>query len=314
MPATFPNNTVSKDQNTLVIKITGQILKAINADYQQDTNDHPIILVNAVKNIIGDDREDPSELLLNFVDKYLNTFSPRENDKKILEKVSKDGIGLTMFVEDIEEALSIRDRKNVEELTAKLLLASDHSPATLEMLAELALLAFDKLGPFTFHWLRSYQFHQDKEVQWPYLYSMINELFKTDIVPQSSKNGNDKQLNVIQYVNSLDQSNWLKLSAAVRLYNEDYVRSEHYNRSIISWIQTQPKNDELKEAETHTLKNYIANGGNYFNRMAKEIVKTNDPNIARKKIVDLEALRGMAKVSSLESFPIITQCINTLIQ
>ncbi len=219
-----------------------------------------------------------------------------------------------MFVEDIEEALSIRDRKNVEELTAKLLLASDRSPATLEMLAELALLAFDKLGPFTFHWLRSYQFHQDKEVQWPYLYSMINELFKTDIVPQSSKNENDKQLNVIQYVNSLDQSNWLKLSAAVRLYNEDYVRSEHYNRSIISWIQTQPINDELNETETDTLRNYIANGGNYFIRMAKEIVKTNDPNIARKKIVDLEALRGMAKVSSLESFPIITQCINTLIQ
>ncbi len=43
MPATFPNNTVSKDQNTLVIKITGQILKAINADHQQDTNDHPIM-------------------------------------------------------------------------------------------------------------------------------------------------------------------------------------------------------------------------------------------------------------------------------
>ena len=114
MPATFPNNTVSMDQNTLVIKITGQILKAINADYQQDTNDHPIILVNAVKNIIGDDREDPSELLLNFVDKYLNTFSPRENDKKILD-LKALGFDKLLGGGQVKNAYSIK----VDQFTSK---------------------------------------------------------------------------------------------------------------------------------------------------------------------------------------------------
>ena len=53
--------------------------------------------LNAVKNIIGDDKENPSLKLLDISEKYINRFSVRNDDDQILKKVIKDGFGLTVI-------------------------------------------------------------------------------------------------------------------------------------------------------------------------------------------------------------------------
>ena len=312
MPSPDPIDTVTKGAKVLVDRINDQFYRAIMVDHQKDPNSHPIIVVNAVKNIIGDDRNNPSEILLNFIDKYLTSFSPREDVFTTLETISNEGIGLTVFVENVEEALSRDDRDEVERQMAKQLLASDRSPATLEMLAELALLDFANLGTFTYHWLRSFQFHQDKELIWPYLYSIINEIFKSRIMPQNNYYETIQEFDSVQYLDTHDTSNWSRLSVASRFIIDDYVRADNFKRIINTWIITQTKCDKNIENKSNELYKYHKHGGHYFIHLSEEIILNSDRDESLKKIIVLEALRGLTKVSSVESLPRITQCINLL--
>ena len=77
---------------------------SVSAKYEGVSNEHPIILLNSIKNIIGDDKENPSKALLNYAEKTVNQYNLRDDDKIILEEVAKDGIGSSIFISDLEDA------------------------------------------------------------------------------------------------------------------------------------------------------------------------------------------------------------------
>ena len=55
------------------------------SEYVGHPFEHPIIYLNSIKNIIGDDKKTPSKILLDSLDKVSNSIPKREDDQKILE-------------------------------------------------------------------------------------------------------------------------------------------------------------------------------------------------------------------------------------
>jgi hypothetical protein len=310
MPSKKFPDSIHQDSQELILKIKELITQAVQVKFDDRTSDHPLIFLNAVKNIIGDDKENPSLKLLDISEKYINRFSVRNDDDQILKKVIKDGFGLTVFVDDVEEAIMSGNKETVELEAAKQLLASVKSPAILEFLAQLALHNIDSLGLFTYHWLRSYNFHQEKEILWPYIRAMINEIFKVHLQQQNQGEILKPQDQLNSLLNKYNKGILPTFSAMNRLWNDDYIRIESYRNSISFWLEKTENDDKTETMNSSDLENYIKNGGRYFIDLSEHLLEKYQINAVVQKIVELEGLRGIAKNASLGYFPIIAQCIN----
>lgn len=310
MPSIKSPETFHQGSQELIQKINNLITQAVKVEYDGRSNDHPLIFVNAVKNIIGDDRDNPSSKLLDLSDYYINQFSSRENENQIIDKVLKEGFGLAVLVDDVEEAIITGEKDSAELEAAKQLLASDKSPAILEYLAQLAMHDINSLGLFTYHWMRSYKFHQEKELLWSFIRAMINEIFKGHLHQKIHKANLKPQDYMHSFLNRENKGNIPTFSAMNRLWNADYVRTDSYRNSISFWIE-ETKNDENTEAANSIdLATYINNGGRYFIDLSEQFLNKHQINVVVEKIIELEGLRGIAKNASPEYFPIIAQCIN----
>ena len=131
-------------------------------------NLHPVCVLNSIKNFIGDDRENPSKPLLEFASNYLCGFEFRDDDETQLDDVVRDGIGLTAFLGDLEDACQQEEWEDLQILTAKTFMASDRSRGTMDAFAELALQDCERSAIFIFHLLRAYQFQEVKEDNWAF--------------------------------------------------------------------------------------------------------------------------------------------------
>ena len=66
---------------------------AVTIDYDGPSNKHPIIVLTALKNIIGDNREKRSKLLLDSMKKLIDKYTKRTDDDIILNNIDKAGMG-----------------------------------------------------------------------------------------------------------------------------------------------------------------------------------------------------------------------------
>lgn len=307
-----PDKVNGKD---LVQSLSDLFKQAVKIDHINPPKEHPIILLNAVKNIIGDDIDNPSNDLYQFSKFIINSFPTRNDDESLWVKVKADGIGLTVFTDEIEHAVMTGDRDRAETETAKQIMASNNSHAILELLAELAIHNVDDLGLFTFHWIRSYYFHQDEKELWSYARCMILEIFKCDLVSVSDEADLNPETLIYQILTP-DQLKTIPLfSAIMRLWEGDYVRINTYKNAISKWLNMQRINPVTnKNGSTDELEKYNLHGGRYFIDIAESIVKNNLPDEAINQIVQLEALRGIAKNVGSDSFQQIADCINFIVK
>ena len=71
---------------------------SVSAKFDGVSSEHPIIVLNSIKNIIGDNRKNPSKLLLDFAEEKANQYPLRDDDKEILQVVAKEGVGNSVFI------------------------------------------------------------------------------------------------------------------------------------------------------------------------------------------------------------------------
>ena len=64
--------------------------RCVRSEYQGSSKEHPIIILNAIKNIIGDNRKEYSKKLLELMENKSVEFPEREDDQSVLEKIAKD--------------------------------------------------------------------------------------------------------------------------------------------------------------------------------------------------------------------------------
>ncbi|MCS5614438.1 MAG: hypothetical protein NZ771_01380, partial [Candidatus Marinimicrobia bacterium] len=87
----------SKPADSLEKNLAALLLQSASTVYNDLPINHPVVCMNAVKNLLGDVRDSPSEIILNYVGNYIGGLKPREGDRKVLQSMPKEDIGLTIF-------------------------------------------------------------------------------------------------------------------------------------------------------------------------------------------------------------------------
>jgi len=78
----------SKPAGSLEKNLATILLQSATTVYNDDPIVHPVVCMNAIKNILGDVRDSPSEILLTYAGNYIAGLKPRDKDKKVFHQHS----------------------------------------------------------------------------------------------------------------------------------------------------------------------------------------------------------------------------------
>ena len=289
------------------------LLNTASCIYNGNLKFHPIIITNALKNIIGDVRSTPSKLILDFLNHHTQNFKQRTNDNIYLENISKEEIGLTVFISDLEDACQNGDFDNTQKHLARIYLASDGSPAILQNLAEIALQNIEGNVIFIYHCLRAFVFAPDKERVWIFLQCIIHVLFNKKL-PNPHASTTIKETDINKYLLNCSDLNELNtLSAVWRLLESEYTRLPGFEREISFWVNQCYKLDkvDIKEKNPDDLQLYLNNKTDYFVTVAEDIIQSDSDIIDR--LITLESLRYFTKRIDINNLPVIAYKIHLLL-
>ena len=301
-----------KPAGSLKKNLATLLLQSATTVYNDDPIVHPVVCMNAVKNILGDVRDSPSEILLTYAGNYIAGLKQREKDRKVLEDMLEEGIGMTIFISDLEDACQQGNATQVQEEAARVYLVADGSPAILENLAELALQNVEGYGGFIYHCLRAFAFNPEKERVWSFVQCILQTIKKQPL-PEPHK-GADNGFDDMQpvFLNCEQPIDWITVAAVWRLWESEYTRLPGFKREISYWISNQntTQNGNPDGSNPDNMVKFRKEGGNYFVKMAENIIQSNNQVVER--LTALEALRFFVKKMPIDCLPIVAKKINFL--
>lgn len=260
---------------------------------------HPIITLNALKNIIGDNRNNPSQKLLDEMAKVVESYPERIDDQAILDRVAKNGLGQTVFISDLEDACQNGNPLEMEYEAAHLQWISENGLGVLEALIEVALQDFDRLGTFSYHLQRANAFNQEIKNTWTYTRCLLKEIVKSPLPEPHTRVEIDYKLKVSSKKNQVTA-----LASAGRLWEGDYIRIKGIRRELSYWLSSASVEMGTGEKIMNGLEDYVKKGGNFFIEMAEGLISNLNHEA---KIIQLEALRYFVKNSIKSDLPVISK-------
>ena len=301
-----------KPAGSLKKNLATLLLQSATTVYNDDPIVHPVVCMNAVKNILGDVRDSPSEILLTYAGNYIAGLKQREKDRKVLEDMLEEGIGMTIFISDLEDACQQGNATQVQEEAARVYLVADGSPAILENLAELALQNVEGYGGFIYHCLRAFAFNPEKEHVWSFVQCILQTIKKQPLPEphEGADNGFDDLQPV--FLNCEQPIDWITVAAVWRLWESEYTRLPGFKREISYWISNQntTQNGNPDGSNPDNMVKFRKEGGNYFVKMAENIIQSKKQIVER--LAALEALRFFVKKMPIDCLPIVAKKINFL--
>ena len=301
-----------KPAGSLEKNLATLLLQSASTIYNDTPIVHPVVCMNAIKNILGDVRDSPSEILLTYAGNYVAGLKPREKDQKVLEDMPEDGIGLSIFISDLEDACQQGDAVQVQEEAARVYLAADGSPAILEILAELALQNVEGNGGFIFHCLRAFAFNPEKERVWSFVQCILQTM-KNQPLPEPNEGTNNGANDLVPIFLKCEKPiDWITVAAVWRLWESEYMRLPGFKREISHWISNQniTQNRNPDGSNPDSMVKFRKEGGNYFVKLAEDITQSKGNIVER--LIALEALRFFVKKMPIDCLPIVSNKINFL--
>jgi len=292
--------------------ISQNFFLAARSEHSGSTNSHPLIVLNAIKNIIGDNKKKPSKILLNKIEKTTFDKPLRLEDKTILKQMAADGLGQSIFIMDLEDACQAGDAKLMEQEAARIHWASENGSAALDSLMEIALQDFDKNGTLLFHLQRASVFNQKNLESWIYTRALLLEMIKESLPEPHPGKNLDQWSYLPKILNTPDLNLWIKYSAALRLWQGDYTRTRGFQREISYWLDSLSFNENSYNSmeKLSGLKSYADKGGSFFIKLAESFIENN----TEEKINALEALRFLTNNCSRQNLPLISRAINFIME
>ena len=286
---------VSQNLGSLLIQILNDLLFcSISVEQSSVTGLHPVCVINSIKNLIGDDRENPSKPLLEFSIKYLCSFDFRSNDTTQLDKVVRDGIGLTAFLGDLEDACQKGEWDDVQILASKTFMASDQSRGTMDVLAELGLQDSDRNAVFIYHLLRAFQFQETKDDNWAFT-KCILDWISEKLLPEPHDQADSSPAKINDMM--IESGDLSLLGAISRLWDGDYVRIRGYQRELSHWCSQIIISDAgLAPDQNHWLLDQVKRK---FILVAETIIVSEKSQSEKANaLVILEAVRALSKTAT----------------
>jgi len=282
----------------LVVKLESLLLKSARVTYKGHPDYHPIVVINSLKNLIGDGKENPSPLLLDFGELYLSQRPIRKRDKNWLRKLRGEGISESVFVMDLEDAILDGNMKKAEIEAAKLFILADSPQAILECIIQLILQDFERFGRFSYHTLRAFAFgNVTKENSWYFIQCLLKQI--KSIQFNNSNNNNSDIGDFIELVLASKAERHIScFNAAYQLFHSNYVRTPLFKNSISNWISQFPnkRQHRKKEVDVRVIKQFRQSGGDLFIKKAETIISTSQHKFSiGKKLIYLDSLRMLCK-------------------
>ena len=266
---------------------------SVSVNWNDKIEEHPVIVINSIKNILSDNLKKPSKPLLFFCAKILNNSKIRDHNK-YLDQIRNNSTRSSVFVGDLEDAIQSNDWKNAKLFAGEIYLASDHSRAVIDAIADIGLQNIEINGVFIFHLLRAFHFKQEKSQIWSYACCLINML-KLGSIPDPHFRKDTNPENIFDHI--VSQNNFdllIKYMAVYRIWNGEYVRQNSYNREISNWISNKKfLHDSSKINNPLEVENDI--GMNYI-EIAEKIIAQEHVSRMTEKITLLETIRHINKI------------------
>ena len=307
----FVDQASSGGEN-LVKYLNTLLYYSVSIKWVNSIENHPLIIVNSIKNIIADNRANPSKKLLFYCLQILTEKPIRDNDDEYINDIIKDGVGSTVFVGSLEDAIQSGDWEKAKILAAKIFLASDHSRAVIDSIADLGLQDIDNNGLFIFHLLRAFHFKQEKPHAWTYACCLIDMLQSKPLPEPHIRQGLEPNKLFDLVLSYCDAELLVTYASILRIWGGDYVRQDSYNREISHWLYSKQSSKKkiIDKEESEIVLEQSINHKNFIQIAENIISKGNPISQSSKNIVILEALRHIAKIKSNK---IIYYYVNELI-
>ena len=302
----------SKLAGSLEKNLATLLLQSASTVYNDMPIVHPVVCMNAVKNILGDVRDSPSAIILTYAGNFIAGLSLRRKDRKVLEDMPNEEIGITIFISDLEDACQYGDAAQVQKEAARVYLAADQSPAILEILAALALQNVDGNGGFIYHCLRAFAFKPEKERIWSFVQCILQTI-KNKSLPEPNEGTNNGPNDLGSIFLKCEQPiGWITVAAVWRLWESEYMRLPSFKREISHWISNQNiiQNGNPAGSNPDNMVKFRKEGGNYFVKLAENIIQSK--NQVMERLSALEALRFFVKKMPIDCLPIVAKKINLL--
>ena len=285
----------------LVIYLNTLLYYSVSINWENSAKHHPIIVINSIKNIIADERDKPSKILLKYGLDVLIGKQVRDDNKYLTNIESADATS-TVFIGNLQDAIQSGEWEEAKILNAKVFLASDRSRAIIDTLVDLGLQNVDANALFIFHVLRAFHFKQMKSQIWTYACCLINILQLESLAGPHNKKGlsPDKLLDSVLYYN--DPELLMTFVSISRIWSGEYVRLRSYRREISHWLYKKKlliKKNKIDQSE------FVIEQGldykNYINIAEKIILQGRSLEDISKKIVLLEAVRHCSKTEPIKN-------------
>lgn len=216
---------------------------------EQRVNIHPVVITNALKNIIGDDKQNPSSILL----EYLFTINEKieiESNTEILNEVGSKGITNPVFIMDLEDAVQDQKWVEAEKHAAALYLAAEHKGSVLEILTEIALQNAEIHATFFYHYLRGSIFFEPTKYYWTFIRSGLNQL-RENPVTNPHAGSSISPGDVVSIILNTDRAqDIITLASCWRLWEIDSVRQNGFRREISFWLARLRNNHRYAEDDS----------------------------------------------------------------
>ena len=254
---------------------------------------HPLVTMNCIKNIIGDNKTNPSESLLLYSLHLCKERKIINYNDAIQKKEIEEGSISSVFVGELEDALQACDWNSVDKLMPRIYYVSDRSRSIIDTIADLGLQNIDSNIVMIFHLLRAFNFKQKKSHVWTYACLLLNEI-KSNPLPKPNSRKNCAPKDFIENIaNEEDAQKLVKYASASRIWDGDYVRLRSYRREISSWLYENFLISNEKSMEDTQIKNRQID---FISVAEKIILNGKSYNMISEKINALDALRYLNNI------------------
>ena len=254
---------------------------------------HPLVTMNCIKNIIGDNRTNPSESLLSYSLHLCNERKIINYNNAIQKKELEDDSITSVFVGEFEDALQACDWNSVDKLMPSIYYVSDRSRSIIDTIADLGLQNIDSNIVMIFHLLRAFNFKQKKSHVWTYACLLVNKI-KTNPLPKPNSRKDCAPKDFIENIaDEKDVQKLVKYAAVSRIWDGDYVRLRSYRREISSWLYENFSIATKKNMKDTQIKNRQID---FISVAEKIILNGNSYDMISERLNTLDALRYLNNI------------------
>ncbi len=258
---------------------------------------HPVIAINAAKNLLGDARDNPPPGLLSAMETWLSDCS-RHDSWKAHPEPSETFAHSAIFTMDLEDAIQTGDWHEAERFAGDLFLAAENKNSVLEILTEASLSRSDCHAAFFYHLNRSAAFYEMPGSLWHYVLASLEQLKQHPVANPSMFSDVTPDDLFPSALLTFTREDIITFAAVYRLWDIESVRQDRIRRKLSVWLDTKRQEGPTDPPARSTsyqndLRTYQEAGGSLFLDLALDA----QGHFRPEHIVFLEAIRFLVRIT-----------------